>query len=338
MNLCRTVTICLLMLAFRGGETVWPDEGQSGTATTIATADNDFYLFSTADTASLQQMRGSDFRMPMENIRQRIWYRGFGNFMAQGVQNNQEGIDAWSAGLSLGYERRWDRYLTVGAGIGGNWSSVDQSEIHDKTNISAMFTAIYGRMEFRRTFLMLEAGYGYNDFSRRREDALGTWNGDRSANQWHARAECGFWWESGFSNFEPFAALQFVTLDEPGYAEKNGHSTRYHDAWSDSKTTLLTGLRYSWQHAGPLAHIAPTMYGGLAHELASTDLFSIGTYGDAPTVYRVPGATPRTDRFFVGGGLSCSMRRRLDLYFRYTAEVASGYSSHTLLGGMNWNF
>ncbi len=298
----------------------------------------------------VSDIRATDYRIALDTAKRRIWYRGFGRILSQGAGDTAVldtaalntaaldsaalgNIDAQSYGFSVGTEQRFNPFFMLGCGVGGNWTTTDRASSTEKN--AALFVSIYGRLDFRRAFLYLETGYGNNDYTSGRSDGENEFTGKRNADQFHLRAECGTWWEVGFARFEPFLGIQYVTLYDPAYVESGGRSYAESD---DRKTTLLLGLRYSWRHAGPLARMEPIMFAGLVHELETTDLFSVGTFTDAPNIYRIRDTEAQTDRFFVGGGLSASMRRRLDLYFRYTAEIASGYSAHTLIGGMNWNF
>jgi uncharacterized protein with beta-barrel porin domain len=278
---------------------------------------------------------GNDLRFPVDDTRWRIFFRGFGYSMQQGI-NKAGSVDAWSAGGSIGYERTFGRNWIAGVTIGGNGNKYKYQQV-EATDVSAMFTSFYGRIETRRAFLMFETGYGYNDLSGNVTYAADTYSFKRGTNQWHGNVSCGCWWENGFSKFEPFADIQFTVLDEQPYTDE-GVTNIYHYGQSNTRSTLHAGLRYSWQHASQLAYITPTLYGGLAHELTDTDIFAAGAYNAVPTAYRINGIQPTQDRFFIGGGLTYSMRRRLDIYFRYTSEIAKGYGSHSFLAGMNWNF
>ncbi len=290
-------------------------------------------------------LRGSAERLNLDGANHRLWYRAFGHMLSQGGNDSagaagrSGAFDADSYGFSIGLEQRLNRLFMVGGGVGGNWTNTDKTA-SGRSDVAALFISGYGRFDCRQAYVSLEAGYGWNDHTSTRQGEGGNWRAERSATQFHLRGECGVWWESGFSRFEPYLALCYVALDEPAYGETgpSGEEEPPYGARSDSKTTFLSGLRYSWRQAGPLARVEPIMYGGWVHEFEANDLFSVGTFADAPTVYRVPGFQPRQDRFFIGGGIGSSMRKRLDLYFRYTAEIANGYSTHTLLGGMNWNY
>lgn len=300
-------------------------------------------------------LRANDYRLPLDTMNRRIWFRGFANFLSQGSRRDSmypavlqarsgggENVDAQTYGFSLGVERRVHRLLVLGIGAGGNWTETDPTPLAGSTDVAALFASVYARGDFRRAYLALDVGYGNNEnTTTRREESGWTGRGARNAEQWHVRLECGAWWEIGFARFEPFVAFHHVSFDEEAYRETGDGLPRFRyeqDGYEDSKNTVLLGLRYSWRHAGPLARWEPTMAAGWVHELDATDLYSVGTFSDAPTVFRMRGNPVDEDRFFLGIGFNTSMRKRLELYARYTAEIASGYGQHTIVGGMNWNF
>jgi uncharacterized protein with beta-barrel porin domain len=110
------------------------------------------------------------------------------------------------------------------------------------------------------------------------------------------------------------------------------------DPKTDSKTTLIAGVRYSWKTTGAYSVTSPRLYGGIFQELGDRTLLNVASFTDSPIVFSIPGYEINETRFFFGGGFTSSMGSSLDVYFRYTAEVASKYTSHTLLFGMNWNY
>ena len=250
--------------------------------------------------------------------RYRTWVRGFGNWSSVGAPDSSTDWEYHSYGFSLGIDQQIGRNLLLGVALRGNKISVQgkkiQGRIRQESDISATHVSIYVRTSLDRIYFDLEGGLGYNDQSYPAQTGM----------QWNLNAETGTWWGHGLAKVEPFLGLRHVSLDtDPG---------------TETKTTLIGGLRYSWKTTGTFAVITPRFYGGVIQELGDRNLMNAAMFVDAPTVFTIPGGEIAQTRFFFGGGFTSAMGRSLDLYIRYTAEIASKHASHTAMFGMNWNF
>lgn len=245
--------------------------------------------------------------------RLRFWTHGFGNWSQISGSRYASDLNVQSSGLSIGVEQQFGRSVLVGASLGGNWSKLKPKR-SDKEDLDATYGSMYFRTTLQRLYFDVEAGWGSNDVS---------WL-SKSATQWNVNAEAGTWWEHGLGKVEPYLSLRHVAMDD--------------DRSDESKTTLLLGLRYSWMTKGAFAMTSPRFYAGVIQELGDRNLINTALFSDAPTVFSLSGYKADETRLFCGGGFTSSMGSSLDLYLRYTAEVASDDSSHTLMLGMNWNF
>jgi uncharacterized protein with beta-barrel porin domain len=200
-------------------------------------------------------------------------------------------------------------------GANQNSSQGSNKSFSWESDLSSVHTSTYFRIALRNNFFLdVEGGLGYNEQSFP----------PRTAIQWNFNSEAGTWWTQGLGKVEPYLGLRHVALEL--------------DPKTDSKTTFLLGVRYSWQTTGIYSVTSPRLYGGMIQELGDRTLLNVASFTDAPTVFSIPGYEIAETRFFFGGGFTSSMGSSLDIYFRYTAETASNYSSHTLLLGMNWNY
>ena len=262
-----------------------------------------------------------DLRHSSGSMRVRTWLRGFGNWTNLSGSGSNGGADAKAYGVSIGMDRQWGRNFLVGAGLGGSWCSAEEKNLKATTDVSSFHGCVYSRIRLQRFYFDVEGGLGSND---------NKWSGTtKSALQGNLNGEVGTWWEIGLARVEPYCGVRQVWYDDGSSRTGN-------------KTTSVLGLRYSWKTAGKFAVTTPRIYGGWLHEWGDRDLFNVATFVDSPTVYRLAGGTSGTflteDRLFVGGGFAMAMGSSLDVYLRYTAEMASNYAAHTLLLGMNWNF
>lgn len=251
--------------------------------------------------------------------RLRTWIRGFGSWSTVEKSDlRSSDLKAQSHGISFGLDKQFSRRFLFGGAVGANRSSLKQKRRQNNfgnESVESIYGSVYFRSTFDRLFFDLESGLGVNDVS---------YSSKSSLLQWHFRGETGTWWEHGLGNVEPYCGIQYFGLDDPNGVE--------------NKTTLTVGLRYSWETIGVYAVTTPRCYVGVLHELGSRKLFSVSQFVDSPTVYQVPGYEIAETRIFCGGGFTSALGSSLDLYLRYTAEIASNYTLHTILLGMNWNY
>ncbi len=252
----------------------------------------------------------------------RVWFRGFGNLTTSELENGNGDFSANGGGVTIGADRQIGRNFLWGGGIGGTWVSAECKTPGNSTDVSAIFGLIYGRIQLQRLYFDVEG------------NVAGTENkiGLRGANSYQYSStqggygiESGTWWENGLAKIEPYIGLRQAFYDDR--SESDG-----------VKTTSVLGCRYSWKTIGKLAVVSPRLYAGWLHEWGDLDLINAAMFVDSPVVYRIDNVLLKKDRFFCGGGFTSNLGSSLDLYLRYTAEIASEFSAHTLLLGMNWNF
>lgn len=257
-----------------------------------------------------------DFHLPKSPHRFRTWIRGFGNWSHLSDSDGFTDLEYYSYGVSVGLDKQIGRQLLFGISLGGNQcpSQGTNKSVQWKSDLSSVHTSAYFRTTIRNIFFDFEGGLGHNKQSSPSQTAI----------QWNVNAETGTWWTQGLGKIEPYFGLRHVALEL--------------NPKDDSKTTFILGVRYSWKTTGIYSVTLPRLYGGIFQELGNRNLLNIASFTDAPTVFSIPGYEITKTRFFFGGGFTSSMGSSLDVYLRYTAEVASNYSSHTLLLGMNWNY
>ena len=245
--------------------------------------------------------------------RYRVWLRTFGNW-SQGDAAAADNLKFTSYGLTLGMDRQLGKSWLAGLALGTNDTSVKFAHSPYRDNISALHASLFVRKTFDRFFLDAEGNFGYNDHSSVFQ---------KDATQWGLSGEAGTWWNHGLGKVEPYVRLSHVCRDGNG---------------SDTKETLIAGVRYSWQTATDLTTTVPRFYGGILHELGHKSLFSVSSFGNTPTVFPIGNLEVPETRLFLGGGFTTSMGTSLDILFRYTAEMSSRDTAHTVLLGVNCMF
>jgi outer membrane autotransporter protein len=241
----------------------------------------------------------------------RVWLRPFGNW-TQGETTSADDLQFVSYGLTLGLDRQIGNNWLCGLALGENNTSIKFAHSLYKDDINAFHADLFARRTFDRFFLDVESNFGYNEHAVQ-----------KNAAQWGLSGEWGTWWSHGLGKVEPYIRLSHVYWNGSG---------------SDTKETLIAGVRYSWRTATDLTTTIPRFYGGVLQELGGKSLFQVSSFGNTPTVFPVRNVEVPGTRLFLGGGFTTSMGTSLDIFLRYTAEMSSRDTSHTALLGVNCNF
>ncbi|MDR2642698.1 MAG: autotransporter outer membrane beta-barrel domain-containing protein [Planctomycetaceae bacterium] len=283
-----------------------------------------------AETIIAAQNRTSNYRNIIERVLRfnklddkslRTWVSGFGNWTGvDGGVNSGNEFTFYSAGFAVGMDRLWARRFLLGMTFSWDKTTIDLPRL-TKESFSAGHGHVYLRTIFKRLYVDIESGVGFSDGIQGNQNGLP----QSTALQWNFQFETGTWWDEGLMKIEPLILLRHASLIQENLPDR-------------AKTTAIAGVRCSWQSAGLFSVSTPRIYGGLIRELGDSDVVSSSVFADSPTIFVAQNQKIAQTRFFAGCGTTASMGSTMDIYFRYTAEAASHYSSHTLLIGMNWIF
>jgi uncharacterized protein with beta-barrel porin domain len=250
----------------------------------------------------------------------RTWVSVFGNWTSVGGGvNSDDVLTFYSSGFAVGVDRLFDRRFLFGLTFGWDKTIIKYPRL-GKENISNGHGHLYFRTIFRRIYFDVECGIGLGDGSQFNHNGLP----QHTKLQWNFQIETGTWWEEGLTKIEPFLLLQHALL-----REKSLHC---------DKSAAIAGVRCSWQSEGLFAVSTPRIYGGLICDFGDSGVAATSLFSDSPAIFITQNRQITRTRFFGGCGTTASMGSTLEVYFRYTAEAASNYTSHTLLIGMNWIF
>ncbi|MDR1478941.1 MAG: autotransporter outer membrane beta-barrel domain-containing protein [Planctomycetaceae bacterium] len=251
----------------------------------------------------------------------RTWVSGFGNWTGMGNETNSDDLSTfYSSGFAVGMDKLMGQNFLFGVTFG--WDRTTVKPLRSRSeDLSAGHGHIYLRTTLRRFYVDIESGVGLSDCAQLSSSGLSK----GSAFQWNCQIEAGTWWDEGLMKVEPFVLLQNAMLLRSGLPDRD-------------KSAAIAGVRCSWKSTGLFSVSTPRIYGGLIRELGNSDVVATSLFADSPTIFTIPNQKITKTRFFGGCGATASMGSTLDIYFRYTTEAASRYTSHTVLVGMNWIF
>ncbi|MDR2762129.1 MAG: autotransporter outer membrane beta-barrel domain-containing protein [Planctomycetaceae bacterium] len=250
----------------------------------------------------------------------RTWISNFGNWTElDNVGNSGKTFTFCSYGFAVGIDRLIDRKFLVGITFGSDRTTVSLPQSRDVSFIAG-HGHVYFRTIFQRLYIDVESGIGLGSNTQTIQNALSK----GSSAQWNFQVEAGTWSYEGLMKVEPFASLQ--------------HASLLNESHGKTRSAAIAGVRCSWQSAGLFSVSTPRFYGGIIREFGNSNVAATSLFTDSPTIFVTQNQKIAKTRFFGGCGTTASMGSTLEIYFRYTAEAASHYASHTLLIGMNWIF
>jgi outer membrane autotransporter protein len=251
----------------------------------------------------------------------RTWISNFGNWseLDNGGNNSDSVLTFYSWGFAAGIDRLIERKFLVGITFGWDRTVINSPQSRN-INFSAGHGHVYFRTIFQRLYVDVEGGIGLGNNALLVRNAAA----QDSALQWNFQVESGMWSYEGLMKIEPFVSLQHAALK---------YNSQYR-----TRSATIAGVRCSWQSAGLFAVSTPRFYGGIIREFGNSNIAATSLFADSPTIFVAQNQKITKTRFFGGCGTTASMGSTLEIYFRYTAEAAANYASHTVIVGMNWIF
>lgn len=165
---------------------------------------------------------------------------------------------------------------------------------------------------------------------------------DFNAHSLAGRAEAGYRFGSGFAGITPYGAVQVVSLDLPGYAERaksgsNAFALAYAGR-TDTQTRTEIGARFDY--AMPVQDALLTLRGraAWAHDFAD-DLIANPTFLTLPGAsFTVNGATPDADSLLISAGAELSLRNGFSLAGSFEGQFSGNTESYAGKGALRYRW
>jgi len=271
----------------------------------------------------------------------RFWGLAYGNWDHRQIDTNVTGFRADTFGLIAGLHRKRNSRLTWGWSAGGSWISANNDANSGYKNIDGFKTMFDAALDSKDWRLITCAGFGYNSQSIQRHDYYGVFSGENNAQQWGVGTEFQLKVNSGPFEMEPYARFDVMTLSEKGYTEHRISGIGLPQSFgktSDESIATTLGVRYRWRQTGHLAVWRPELTAAWCHEFGSDDLFRSSRLDPFPTFYTFPGSNNQRDHLLFGFGIVAHFGSTMDLFARYTTDIAGDYTANTIHVGTNWKF
>lgn len=274
-----------------------------------------------------------------------LWISGFQQWGNQQEDRGVPGYDFTISSGTIGYDHIFPTRIAVGAALSLGNTDIDMDDGAGDGTIDSFSAMLYGTLFNANAYLEAAMSYSRNTYDNQRAAVIGSTvrlaQSEHDGDVYSAYLGGGYSFALGTWSVGPIASLQYVHLDEEGFAEHgavslnlrvDGHSTEALVA--DLGLRAATSLKMSW------GKLTPELRAGLSYDFGIDDrIVSAGFEGVPGTSFTIEGqdASSRLGGV-IGCGLTLAARGDISTSLQYTGEFRDGYQSHGVMGMLRINF
>jgi outer membrane autotransporter protein len=273
-----------------------------------------------------------------------IWLDGFGKWGNQDEDGGFTGYDYEVYGATLGVDRMFhDRYI-AGISIGYSDTDIEVDRDQGDGGIDTVYGSLYGSYYTKRGYIDAVLSYGSQDYDNKRRIIIGSIQrearSDHDGNLYSAFAEGGYNIDINAWVLQPFASLQYLYLDEEGFAEKGAGSVNLiiDDRETESLVSEL-GLRVShvWKLNSSL--LIPEVSVAWNYDYDIDDRTITTSFEGAPnSAFSIDGQSVEQSGVTVGTGITLMTKGGLITSVKYNGEFQEDYQAHGVIGELRYEF
>ena len=271
------------------------------------------------------------------------WFDSYGVGASIAGNGNASGLSYSTGGLAIGMERHLDENTLFGFGGGYSASSTTLDSRSDWGSIDGGQFAVYMHRDIDSRYLTGIAAYGYNSYNTRRNIDFAaidrTATADYNGNNYSAYLEAGRNIYGRIVNLQPFAALEYIGVQQNGFAEENANSIDL--LVNGSTANAMRGflgtrvLNYYRTKSGRLLTLDASA--AWRHEfLDENRIIDASFAGQTGGAFAVSGINVDRDAAIVGTGLNYAVSTHCSVYANYDLLFSRNYAAHAGLGGLQY--
>jgi outer membrane autotransporter protein len=273
------------------------------------------------------------------------WFDSYGVGASITTDGNASGLSYSTGGLAAGLERHLDETTSLGFGGGYASSSTTLQSRSDWGAIDGGQFCVYLHRDIESNYLTAIGAYGHNRYDTRRYINFGSIDRLASANyegnNYCAYLEAGRNVFGHFANLQPFAALEYIGVQQNGFTERDANSIDLNVDGSTANamrgflgTRLLKYLRTNSGHLITLDASAAWRHEFL-NDSRVIDASFVGQTGGA---FAISGVNVDRDVALIGTGLNYAISDHCSVYGGYNLLFSLDYTAHAGLGGLQYTW
>jgi outer membrane autotransporter protein len=269
------------------------------------------------------------------------WIEGYGVGANIAGNGNAHGLGYSLGGTALGIESPLSHATLFGIVGGCSQTTAALNGRADQGTIDSYSLGAYLHRDKNDRYATAIATFGFNQYQTRRQIAVGPINrtakADYNGNEFAFYLERGhnYRWLSG--QFQPYAALEYIHVNQGGFIESDADSVNLAVApiHAGAFRTLL-GTRLSRQFATGGGRLISLEGRALwRHELLDQSRIIDAQFAGQPGgAFAVAGLNVDRDAAILGGGLTVHPHLGLKLYLNYDVMTSENCTAHAGTGGL----
>jgi outer membrane autotransporter protein len=273
-----------------------------------------------------------------------FWMKGYGGMGERSGNDISSRYDYNTGGMIIGFDRKINDTLLVGASTGYSVTNVSMKDLSEKGDVKTWQGSLYGAWDTGIWYLSGIAGYGYNSYDTSREIAFGALGRNAKADYaGHAiggSAEAGYRFTLDTLSIIPTLGFQASHLSRNPFTEKDAGALNLVAGRSDTSSYQSSvGIRLTKDFSIDTGTVTPELRARWLHEFSSDDYLLNASFAGSPvSMFTVRGDRPDRDRAALGFGLTCATRVNLSLFLAYDALISGDRTEHGGSLGMRYTW
>jgi len=273
-----------------------------------------------------------------------LWINAFGQQGDQDSDNTHAGFNYNVAGLTLGFDHDVRSDMLAGVSVGYARTNLNLDQNLGNGDINATVFSAYGSYFTDKSYVEGALSFGNNRFANSRNISISGAN--RIATSYHdgrlfaGLLAGGYYFKVSDWTWEPFASLQYSSLQEDSFDETGAGAVSLH--MDEHRTQYLAsdlGLRFRRALERANGILVPELSLAWNYNFNVDNSLITASFMGAPnTAFSVQGQNIERNGARLGGGLTYINSKRLASSLYYTAELRNGYVAQNLMGEIRYEF
>ena len=273
-----------------------------------------------------------------------MWGDGFGLWGSHDGGGGSAGYDYRSAGAVLGVDTLVSDRFLAGIGLGQSRTNVDLDENRGSGHIDSTFGSLYGSYFTPRMYIDMALSYGSQSYESNRnvviDNVAGTLLGGHDADVYSAYAEGGYNYHLEKWILQPYAHLQYVTLDEEGFTESGMAGVSLQVAGRTTRSLVSElGARFERVIPTSVGILLPGVSAAWSHDFDLDDRTITSSFTAAPgTSFSVQGREMEPDGAVLGAGVTYLGKTGVSASIKYSGGFRKEYTAQGIYGEFRYEF
>ncbi|SHJ09174.1 hypothetical protein SAMN02745165_01546 [Malonomonas rubra DSM 5091] len=273
-----------------------------------------------------------------------MWLESYGQWGEQDAENGFVGSEFNHYGAAIGLDYLLNNHSLLGFSLGYSSTRVDMDQNQGDADVDSLNLSIYGSFFNEKGYLDGVLAYGQQEYESTRNIRIGAINevarGEHDGYFYSVFLEGGYNFNFSPWILQPFANLAYAVLSEDGFTEQGAGTLS--QVLADRETNSLVsqlGVRISPVIQLQPGKLIPEASLALQYDFEIDDRKIQSSFVDQPgTSFTIEGSEVDNSSVVVGVGVTYLGHNGFTPAIQYSGEFRDGFSSHSVVGELRWEF